>query len=161
MNRLSVTIALVVLGTTAAFAGTTRIPAANVEVWYPDAWSINKDATTVTITDPAEEAALVFLTIPGEKLDQAMDALDAQIAKIATEVSVTGKPSEQTINGMKVIVVDAKGKVKGKAVDISAALVLRPNKKLMLMFGMIESAKLKKHAKDLTRVVASLKPVGR
>lgn len=161
MNRLLICLALVVFGTTTAFAGTTRIPDANVEVWYPDKWNISKDSTAITITEPAEEAALTFVTIPGEKLEQALETLEAQIAKIATDVAVSGKPSEQTINGMKVVVVDAKGKVKGKAVDISAALIVRPNKKVMLMFGMVESSKLKKHEKDLTKVVASLKPVGR
>jgi 3D (Asp-Asp-Asp) domain-containing protein len=156
--RLFAIAVLVSLTAAVAHAGTTKIPDANVEVWYPDKWNISKDQTTVTITDPADEAALMFLTIPGEKLDEALNALDAQIAKIATDVAVTGKPSEQTINGMKVVVVDAKGKVKGKKVDISAALVLRPNKKLMLMFGMVESSKLKKHEADLVKVVGSLKP---
>lgn len=159
MNRLFAAVFVVIVASLgSAHAGTTKIPDANVEVWFPDSWKVGKDGGTITVTDPADEAALMFVTIPGEKLEEAMAALDAQIAKIATDVATTGKPSEQTINGMKVVVVDAKGKVKGKSVEISTALILRPNKKMMLMFGMVESSKLKKHEKDLTKVVASLKP---
>jgi hypothetical protein len=156
MKRLIAFVIVAVAST--ASAETIKIPDAKVEVWYPEKWNVEKANGVVTITDPAEEAALTFLTIPGEKLDDAMNALDAQIAKMATDVTVTGKPHETSINGMKVVVADAKGKVSGKPCEISAALVLRPGKKLMLMLGIVESAKLKKHEAALTRVVASLKP---
>jgi hypothetical protein len=156
MKRLIAFVIVAVAST--ASAETIKIPDAKVEVWYPEKWNVEKANGVVTITDPAEEAALTFLTIPGEKLDDAMNALDAQIAKMATDVSVTGKPHETSINGMKVVVADAKGKVKGRPCEISAALVLRPGKKLMLMFGIVESAKLKKHEAALTKVVGSLKP---
>jgi len=160
MNRViaSLVVAAGIVASSAVSAETIKIPDASVEVWYPEHWNVEKSNGIVTITDPNEEAALTFLTIPGEKLDEAMNALDQQIAKMATDVAVTGKPQTTQINGMKVVVVDAKGKVKGKPCEISAALVLRPNKKLMLMFGIVESAKMKKHEANLQRVVASLKP---
>jgi hypothetical protein len=149
---------VIIAAASTASAETIKIPDAKLEVWYPEHWNVEKSNGVVTITDPAEEAALTFLTIPGEKLDDAMNALDAQIAKMATDVTISGKPHETTLNGMKVVVADAKGKVKGRPCEISAALVLRPNKKLMLMFGIVESSKLSKHQGNLTKVVGSLKP---
>lgn len=156
MKRL-LAFAIVAAASTAS-ADTVKIPDAKVEVWYPERWNVEKQSGVVTITDPGDEAALMFVTIPGEKLDEAMSALDAQVSKIASDVTVTAKPHETSVNGMKVFVADAKGRVKGRMCDISEALVLRPNKKVMLMFGIVESSKLQKHTPALTKVVGSLRP---
>jgi hypothetical protein len=158
MNRLLASFVVVAALVAPAAAETIKIPDAALEVWYPERWNVERANGTVTITAPGDDVALSFVTVPGEKLDDALAALDAQLGRLATDIQ-SGKPSETTINGMKAVVVDGKGKVKGRRVDLSVALVLRPGKKVMMMLGFVESSKLKSYERELTKIVTSMRPL--
>jgi hypothetical protein len=141
-----------------ASAETTKINGAAVSVWFPDNWSMEKEGQMLVISDPAGDVALMFQTVPAKKLDEVLDALDEHIGSIATDVELVGQPQDTELNGMRTVLVDGKGKAEGKRVKLSVAVVERPNQKALLVFGVVESAKLKKHEKALTKILTSLKP---
>lgn len=155
---IAVALTLLVSLVTSAAAETTKINKAKVSVWFPDDWAMEKQGTTLVIGDPGEEVALMFLTVPARKLDEALEALDEQIAQFASDVQMVGEPEHTDLNGMSAILVDGKGKAEGKRVDLSVAVVERPGAQALIMLGVIESSKLKKHEKTLIKILRSLRP---
>jgi hypothetical protein len=158
MKRVFASIVVVASFMGAASAETMKIPDGQVEIWYPEKWNLERANGVISVSAPSDEAALMFMTIPGEKLDEAMKALDGEINKLATDVQVAGS-KETSLNGMKVFVADATGKVKGRRCEISAALVVRPNKKLVLVLGIVQSDKRKVYERELAKVVTSMRPL--
>lgn len=144
--------------TAGAAAESTKITKAKVSIWFPDDWSMEKQGTTLVISDPAEEVGLAFLTVPAKKLDDVLDELDKQIAGFATDVTLDGQPERTQINGMNAVLVDGKGKAEGKKVGLSIAVVERPGSQALVVFGAVELSRLKKHEKTLVKVFQSLRP---
>jgi hypothetical protein len=158
---LTIALALAILVSLAASAAaeTTKISKAKVSIWFPDTWSMEKQAEMLVISDPAEEVGLMFITVPARKLDDVLNELDKQIAQFATDVTLVGKPERTQLNGMNAVLVDGKGKAEGKSVGLSVVVVERPGRQALVVLGAIESSKLKKHEKTLLKVIQSLRPM--
>jgi len=69
-----------------------------------------------------------------------------------------GDPEQTEINGMKAIAIDGKGKAEGQPVDVSIAVIATPAGKALVIVGLAQSRKLKKHEKTVTKILASIKP---
>jgi predicted Zn-dependent protease len=152
--------ALLALASTAS-ANTWVHEDAQVSIWVPNKWKMDKDGPVVTISDPREEVALVFFTLPARDLTAALESLDEELEKFVKNIRVSGDPQEATINGMPAVTIDATGRVDGKRVELSIAVLRTPSRKALVILGVAESAKLRRHERTLTRIITSLKPARR
>ncbi len=141
-----------------ALAGVRDHRSAHVTFWIPDAWSVDgDDATQLTASDPKGEVALLFVLEDAHDMKAAMAAIDATIARLATDVKM-GSAQKVDINGMEGSVVDATGKADGKKVELSVLIVKTPGDKYLMIFGVLESKHKKAHEAEVQKILASLKP---
>jgi hypothetical protein len=159
LTALVLAAVLAVSGT--AFAGTKTHSGAKVSFWIPDKWTIEGEGRNdITVSDPKGEVGLMFLVRKAKDLDGALADLDDLLADTATNVTA-GEPEYITHNGMDAVVVDATGRIDGVAAHISVMIVKTPAKKFLILLGVVEATKLDAHEANLTKILASLKPLKR
>jgi hypothetical protein len=142
-----------------AHADTRVHQKAKIQLWVPDHWDVEDgDDDMLLLSEPGGEAAVVFLVLKAKDLETALGAIDKEISKFVTDVQVQGEPEEMDVNGMPAVVIDAKGKVEGKKVDLGLMVVKTPAGKALLVLAMCESSKMKKHEAVFLKVMKSLKP---
>jgi hypothetical protein len=164
MKRVFAVMATVVLLaglSTVALAKSWTHEEARISMWFPDDWKMERERGVVTISDPREEVALVFFTLPARDLESALESLDDELEKFVTRLRVTSEPEKDTLNGMPVVTIGATGRIDGKRVEISIAVIRTPSRKALVVLGIAEKSKLRHHERTLTRIVGSLKPARR
>jgi predicted Zn-dependent protease len=159
MRRLlsALTLAVMLLASSAVFAGTLLHKPSGLQFWVPDDWKTEDAGAQLTTTDAKEEVALLFSVSEAKDVKAALAAIDKVIAEQATDVKA-GAPKKTTLNGMEASVVDATGKIEGKNVELSVLVVKTPSKKFLTVLGVLEAAKHKTHEANLVKILASIKP---
>ncbi|MEQ9366861.1 MAG: hypothetical protein RIF32_21655, partial [Leptospirales bacterium] len=109
--------------------------------------------------DPAEEVMVAFLVVDGDNVEAALEAMEAELADIVDDVVSEDEPSEVKINGMPAIVLDGKGTVEGKAVDLGIAVIMTPAKKALLVFAIAQSSTVSKHEQTISKILSGIKPL--
>lgn len=160
MKRISLVIALLLLAVSAgaAHARDHKYADAKVAFWYPDKWEATTEDGALVVNEPAGEVSLVFSVIAAKDLETALGKLDGEIARWVKDLKASGDPEEVEINGMKAVAIDGKGKAEGQPVDVSIAVIATPSGKALVIVGLAQSKKLKKHEKTVTKILASIKP---
>ncbi|MFT7621716.1 MAG: putative Zn-dependent protease [Myxococcota bacterium] len=131
---------------------------AKVEVTIPDAWKVEADDDVLSATSADEMLGLVFTVLPAAAIDEALDQLDKELASFITDMEPDGKPSEVTINGMKGITIDGKGKIEGVAMDIGLMILEAPSGKVVMVLGFAAKGTMDKHERAVQGIFKSLKP---
>jgi len=144
-----------------AFADTKTHKASQVSFWLPDNWTLEgEDKDQLQASDPKGQVSLLFMVSADAKdMKTAVAALDATIAKVATDVKLIAPAKKVTLNGMETAVVDATGKADGKAVELSILIIKTPSKKFLTIFGILEADQKKVHEASLRKIVESIKPM--
>jgi hypothetical protein len=141
-----------------ARAATKTHEEAGVSVWIPDDWKGKGDKNMMTIMDPKEDVALLFLVMNAPDLKKATDALDAELAKRVQDVKFEGKAQQTKLNGMDALTLDGTGKVQGKLVDLGVLVVKTPKNKIVLVLGMVNAEKKIEFKPTVRKIITSLKP---
>src|SRR5262245_42384107 len=116
---LSTALFSLVLGSAAvALADNPILDKAQVAFNVPAKWNVAVTADTVTLTDPKNEVALSLVSVDAKDTKDALSRLDKVLDTIVKDQKV-GKPTEGTLNGMKIVNVDATGTIEGKKADVS------------------------------------------
>jgi hypothetical protein len=142
----------------AALARNFTYKQAGAKLWFPDSWDIADEGGVVLIADPKEEVGLVLFTLDAKDLEKALGKLESELAKYVDGMKATGDPEEAKLNGMPAVMIDGTGKVDGKKVELSIVVIKTPNKKALVILGIAQSAKLKKHERTLAKILGSVKP---
>lgn len=145
---------------TPAYAETKTHKPSQVSFWVPDDWTVEgEDQDQLQASDPNGQASLLFMVRDAKDMKAALAAIDQTIAKVATDVKPSGPATKVNINGMETSVIDATGKMDGKAVELSILIIKTPAKKFLTIFGVLEADQKKTHEANLRKIIASLKPV--
>ncbi len=143
----------------ALFADTLSHSTAGVNIWVPDNWSQEGDDNMLIAGDPNEEIIMVFGILEASEIDAAIEEMDRELSQIVENAEPVGEPEEVKINGMDAIVMDGKGSVEGTPVEMGIALIATPNKKILLVFGVVEATAAEKHEATVEKIMMGIKPM--
>ena len=95
-----------------ANARTYKDDKAKVQVDIPDKWKVEAEEDSLMAQSPDGEIGLIFLVMDAAAVDKALDEMEKELSKIFKDVKPDGEAEEVTINGMKGVSIDAKGKIR-------------------------------------------------
>lgn len=129
-----------------------------VVVDIPGNWTVTGDDTSLNAQTKDGEAGLYFIVMPADSMEAALNALDAELAKVIQGLT-HGEAEQITLNGMQAVSVDGKGTVEGSPVEVGVMVMKTPKDKVLMVFGIISEAGAKKHHKALVKILKSIKPL--
>lgn len=160
---LSVLAVLCLAGT--AFGADVPYEPGKVSVFVPEGWTqaSQEDKKTgqamLVAADPTQNAGLVFAVMNAANLKKAMKGLDKHLKQSLTKIK-KGKFKKVDVNGMKGTMADGTAVTKdGKAVSMFLILAETPNKKVLLVLGMVATDKKADFADAAKQVLAGIKPL--
>jgi hypothetical protein len=127
-----------------------------LQIWVPDDWKQEADEDTLTVRSPDENVAVVYVMLAAQDLKAATQALDQEIGVIIKNPKISTKPKETTIKGVRGMFTEGTGTVTGAQVDWSVAIYSHKDRCLLIL-GFGESGKAKKHAKEIEKMLTSIK----
>lgn len=130
-----------------------------VSIDIPSAWKVEIKGDLMVGASADDAVGLAFWVVDKSDVKEVLKALDKQVEKMVSKAKWE-KPVDITINGLKGIVIDGKGLIKGKQAELSVAIFgPTPTKKGIVILGGVEKSKLDVHKAELKDIFASLKPV--
>ena len=148
-----------------AFAADVPYEPGKVSVFVPDGWTqATKDdpktkQAMLVAADPTQNAGLVFVVLNAANLKKAMKGLDKELKKSLTKIK-KGKFKKVDVNGMPGMAADGTAKTKdGKDISMFLILAETPNKKVLLVLGMVATDKKADFAEAGKQVLAGIKPL--
>lgn len=129
-----------------------------VVVDIPGSWEVTGDDHSLNAGTKDGHAHLSFIVMPAESVEAAMNALDAELAKVVQNLT-HGAGEDVTVNGMQGHTVDGKGTVEGQPVEVGVMILKTPKDKILVVFGIISEAGAKKHHNALVRILTGIKPL--
>lgn len=131
---------------------------AGVKVTVPDSWDQDIDGDFLAITDPDEEAVIMFIVSEAGQIEEMLEELDSALSEIVTE-SDMGDAEEVTLNGMPAILSDGTGVAEGEDVQLGVAVIKTPKNKALIVIGLVADFAAEKHDRTITQVIRSIKPL--
>ena len=159
MNRISVAaITLALLVPLCGQARTYKDDKAKVSVDIPDNWKVEAEEDLLSASAPDDSIGLVFLVMPAEAVDKALEELDKELSKMMTDMKPKGEAEEIKLNGMEGISIDGTGKVDGAKVEFGLMLLETKNGKIVMVLGFAQAGTWKKNEAAVAGIFKSLKP---
>ena len=130
---------------------------AGVKFELPKGWKAKPDGEIITVSS-ADDAFQVLLWVPDEDtFDAAAKELDKELGKTIKNIKTTGKPTQDTHNGMAHYEETGTGEVEGAtiawSVDVLAA------KKPLIILTFAAPNLFEKHADEYLKLVSSIKKI--
>jgi len=130
---------------------------AGVQFQLPKGWKAKPDGEVITVSSPDDGLQLVFWVPDEETLDATVKDLDKELAKTIKNIKTTGKPTQDTHNGMAHYEETGTGEVEGAtiawSVDVLAA------KKPLIILTFAAPNLFEKHADEYMKLVSSIKKI--
>ncbi|MCO4763279.1 MAG: hypothetical protein KC502_17310 [Myxococcales bacterium] len=162
MKKSVVSLACLVLGlllvATSAQAKDYPHKPAGVTISIPGTWKVDGDDTTLSCVNKDESVGMFFAAVSGQKVEEAAREMKKVVTSAVKKLKM-GKETEEKINGMPALIVDGKGVVEGKRVDVSAMLIHTPTGKFVLSFAIGKTGKWEKHTREVMGILKSLRPL--
>ncbi len=130
---------------------------AGVSIDIPKAWKVQSvSEQQLAAADPTEEAGLLMTVADAADLKKAGDQLDAQLAKVATDLK-WDPPQKIAQNGLEGIMLKGSATISKKPTKLAALVLTTPKKKGIIVLGAVQADKLDAHKQELDGIVHSLK----
>jgi hypothetical protein len=130
---------------------------AGIQFELPRGWKAKPDGETITVSTADEGVQMVFWVPSEETFEEAVKALDKELGKTIKNQKSTGKPTEDTHNGMPHFGKTGSGEVDGTtiawSVDVLAA------KKIVIILTFAAPELFEKHALSLGKFISSIKKI--
>src|SRR5256886_11778869 len=130
---------------------------AGVQFQLPKGWKAKPDGEVITVSSPDDGLQLVFWVPDEETFDATVKDLDKELAKTIKNIKTTGKPTQDTHNGMAHYEETGTGEVEGAtiawSVDVLAA------KKPLIILTFAAPNLFEKHADEYLKLVSSIKKI--
>ena len=150
-------IALAVLSSVAAFAGTYALEKTNVQFDLPDSWKQGDSNIGTSFTSPKGDMIIFFGEVDGKNgIEAALEAVDKIIGQVMTDVEM-GDESETQINGIQVVEMEGKGKSDGADVFVNVSFLNAGGSNIGFVTSIGEKAAVEGNGKDLEALVKSFK----
>jgi hypothetical protein len=109
------------------------------------------------VTAPDSSVSVVFTVVEQANLENAADAIDAELETVMDNVEAKGEIDEGTHEGMKVFSTEGTGQVSGSPIQWATALIMA--KKPVLIYAFAAPGQWEKHEGDVAKFIRSVKPV--
>jgi len=130
---------------------------AGVQFQLPKGWKAKPEGEVITVSSPDDALQVIFWVPDEESFDATVKDLDKELAKTIKNIKTTGKPTQDTHNGMAHYGETGTGEVEGAtiawSVDVLAA------KKPLIILTFAAPNLFEKHADDYAKLVNSIKKI--
>lgn len=130
---------------------------AGVQFQLPKGWKAKPDGEVITVSSADGGLQVVFWVPDEDTFDAAVKDLDKELAKTIKNIKTTGKPTQDTHNGMAHYEEAGTGEVEGATIAWSVD-VLAANKPLIILTFAAPNL-FEKHADDYAKLVNSIKKI--
>jgi hypothetical protein len=130
---------------------------AGVQFHLPKGWKAKPDGEVITVSSPDGSLQVVFWVPDEDTFDAAVKDLDKELAKTIKNIKTTGKPSQDTHNGMAHYGETGTGDVEGTTIAWSVD-VLGAQKPLIILTFAAPNL-FEKYADDYAKLVNSIKKI--
>lgn len=152
-------VALVVLSSAAAFAGTYAMEKAGIQFTLPDTWQPADSNLGTMFVSPKGDMIAFFGEVDGEEgLDGALAMVDEIVEGVMTDVEYEDA-KETEINGIPAVTIDGAGKSDGADAVVSVAVLQGEGDFLGLIVCFGEAGAPQNNAADMQALFGSLTAV--
>jgi hypothetical protein len=128
---------------------------AGVQFQLPKGWKAKPDGEVITVSS-ADDALQVVFWVPDENtFDAAVKELDKELGKIIKNLKTTGKPTQDTHNGMAHYGENGTGVVEGATIEWSVDVL--GAKKPLIILTFAAPSLIEKNADAYMKLVQSIK----
>jgi hypothetical protein len=128
---------------------------AGIKFELPKGWKAKPDGEVITVSS-ADDALQVVLWVPDENtFDAAVKELDKELGKTIKNMKTTGKPTQDTHNGMAHYGENGTGVVDGATIEWSVDVL--GAKKPLIILTFAAPNLIEKHADNYMKLVNSIK----
>ncbi|HEY7546107.1 MAG TPA: hypothetical protein VID27_14545 [Blastocatellia bacterium] len=130
-------------------------PEAGIQFEVPPSWTAEIDGEVMTVT-AADNSISIALWVPKEAdVEAAAKAIDAELAKMMTNIKTNGEGEESTLNGMETYNVGGTGDIEGVTLNWSAHIIAANKPVFVVAFA--APGVWEQHQKELTAFTSSIK----
>ena len=154
---LAAVLALALLVSASAFAGTFTLPKAGIDFTLPDSWQPSDSKLGTMFVSPGSDMVIFFGETNSEAgLDGAMEIVEQVVSEVMTDIEL-GEDTEHDINGIQVFALEGTGKSDGANAFVSISILNAEGDSLGIMVSFGDEGADQKNAADLQALVGSLK----
>jgi len=154
---LAAVLALALLVSASAFAGTFTLPKAGIDFTLPDSWQPSDSKLGTMFVSPGSDMVIFFGETNSEAgLDGAMELVEQVVSEVLTDIEL-GEHTEHDINGIQVFALQGTGKSDGANAFVSISILNAEGDSLGIMVSFGDEGADQKNAADLQALVGSLK----
>ena len=128
-----------------------------VQFELPKGWNAKPDGEVITVSSPDDSLQVVFWVPDEDSFDAAVKALDKELDKTIKNMKTSGKPTQDTHNGMPHYGETGTGDVNGVTIMWSVDVLAAKKPLIILTFGAPEL--MQKYADDYLKLVNSIKKI--
>ena len=154
---LAAVLALALLVSASAFAGTFTLPKAGIDFTLPDSWQPSDSKLGTMFVSPGSDMVIFFGETNSEAgRDGAMELVEQVVSEVLTDIEL-GEDTEHDINGIQVFALEGTGKSDGANAFVSISILNAEGDSLGIMVSFGDEGADQKNAADLQALVGSLK----
>lgn len=131
---------------------------AGVEITVPAGWYFENENNEFTVYTPGKEIGINLAVIEGTEIDQALDAMSADLEKNFQNV-VLGEATSAEANGMDCVEIDGTAELDGQPVIIYYCMVVTLKGKILEISAIGTESEFGKYAHEIEQLDRSLKPI--
>ena len=128
---------------------------AGVQFQLPKGWKATPDGETITVASADEALQVVFWVPDEDTFDAAVKELDKELGKTIKNIKTTGKPTQDTHNGMAHYGENGTGVVDGATIEWSVDVL--GAKKPLIILTFAAPNMIEKNAANYMKLVNSIK----
>lgn len=128
-----------------------------LQVWYPDDWARQINQNKLMVKSFDSKAIMLFKVIDAADIPAATQKLDTELEAMMTDKMIEKKPKPVTLNGLKGIIAEGSGTIKGVP-SLWLAGIFVHNKHALMLLGFAEKSSFDLHKENLKKIVQSIKP---
>jgi len=131
---------------------------AGVRFQLPKGWKAKPDGEVITVSSADDALQVVFWVPDQDTFEAAVKELDKELGKTIKNLKTTGKPTQDTHNGMAHYGENGTGVVDGATIEWSVDVL--GAKKPLIILTFAAPNLIEKHADNYLKLVQSIKKVG-
>ncbi len=130
-------------------------PEAGIQFEVPPTWKAEIDGEVMTVTAADNSFSIAFWVPKEADIETAAKAIDAELAKLMTNINTTEEGEEGTINGMDSFAVAGTGDIEGVTLNWSAHIIAAQKPVFVVAFG--APGQWEQHQKEIETFTGSIK----
>ena len=132
MKKLTLILAVLMIGYIFASAGTYEHRDGGVSIWLPDDWKVTMDGDILEAEAPTQDAFAQLLMLDVDSLQEAINVYAEELDDTLKNFRVTSQGENLEWNGLRVYYVEGEGRIEGVDFDVEVSLI-QSNRGIVMM----------------------------